>query len=332
MNSQDPGRRMADIRIISRDNGVGLSRDMALVAGLFRDAGHTVEVVAYGGNRMLDRCMEFGQRLRHAAGKRVDVQIFLERVYPRFLPLAGCNLLIPNPEWFQDKWRRFLPRFDAVLCKTRHGADVFSALGCEVREIGFTSDDVFDPGVARVREFFHLAGRSSAKGTEAVLDAWALHPEWPQLTVVQNPKTAKRRVDSANVAHRLEYIDDAALRRLQNRSLFHLCPSEMEGFGHYLNEALSAGAIVLATDGAPMNELVTPDCGVLLTPAGRRQEGLTERFIVDVAGIEAGVAQALALDDAAITRMRETARARYVEGDRRFRNGLVPTSLEIAAA
>jgi len=165
-----------------------------------------------------------------------------------------------------------------------------------------------------------------------VLDAWALHHEWRQLTVVQNPKTAKRRVDSANVAHRLEYIDDAALRRLQNRSLFHLCPSEMEGFGHYLNEALSAGAIVLATDGAPMNELVTPDCGVLLTPAGRRQEGLTERFIVDVAGIEAGVAQALALDDAAITRMRETARARYVEGDRRFRNGLVPTSLAIAAA
>lgn len=321
---------MTSIRIISRDNGVGLTRDMALVAEPFRSAGHDVDVVAYGGNRMLDRCMELGYRLRHAAGQRVDMQIFLERVYPRFLPLASCNLLIPNPEWFQPRWRQYLPRFDAVLCKTRHGADVFAALGCTVREIGFTSDDVFDPSVERVRQFFHLAGRSSAKGTDAVLDAWARHPEWPQLIVVQNPKTATRRVELANVSHRLEYIDGPALRRLQNGSLFHLCPSEMEGFGHYLNEALSVGAIVLATDGAPMNELVTQDCGVLLTPAHSRREGLVDRFSVDVAGIEAGVAQALALDGSTIARMREVARARYLDGDARFRAELVPTCLSIA--
>lgn len=323
---------MAHIRIISRDNGVGLTRDMALVAGLFREAGHEVEVVAYGGNRMLDRCMEFKHWLRHLSARKVDVQIFLERIYPRFLPFASSNLLIPNPEWFQSRWRQFLPRFDAVLCKTRHGAGIFSALGCEVREIGFTSENIYDAEVERVPAFFHLAGRSSAKGTEAVLDAWALHPEWPQLTVVQNPKTATRRVERPNISHRLEYIDAAALRRLQNRHLFHLCPSEMEGFGHYLNEALSAGAIVLATDGAPMNELVTPDCGILLAPSARRTEGLTERFIVDVAGIEAGVAQALALDDLAIARMREVARDRYLDGDRRFRSGLVRECLEIAAA
>ena len=323
---------MANIRIISRDNGVGLTRDMALVAGLFIDAGHDVQVIAYGGNRMLDRCMEFGQRLRHATGKRVDVQLFLERVYPRLLPLARCNLLIPNPEWFQDRWRPFLHRFDAVLCKTRHGAGIFSSLGCDVREIGFTSDDIYDPTVERAPEFFHLAGRSSAKGTDAVLDAWAKHPEWPQLTVVQNPKTATRRVERPNVAHRLEYIDAETLRRLQNRSLFHLCPSEMEGFGHYLNEALSAAAIVLATDGAPMHELVTPECGVLLAPAARRSEGLVERFIVDVAGIEAGVHQALALDAAADARMSDAARARFLNGDRRFRSSLVPECLAIAAA
>ena len=40
---------MANVRIISRDNGVGLSRDMQLVAGLLREAGHKVEVFGYGG-------------------------------------------------------------------------------------------------------------------------------------------------------------------------------------------------------------------------------------------------------------------------------------------
>lgn len=323
---------MANIRIISRDNGVGLSRDMALVAALFRDAGHAVEVVAYGGNRTLDRCMEIGHRVRHALGRRVDMQIFLERVYHRFLSLADCNLLIPNPEWFQPAWQRFLPRFDAVLCKTQHGAHAFAALGCEVREIGFTSDDVFDPGVARVRQFFHLAGRSSAKGTQVVLDAWERHPEWPQLVVVQNPKTAVRRMALANVSHRLEYLGADELRQLQNASLFHLCPSEMEGFGHYLNEAMSVGAIVLTTDGAPMNELVSADDGVLLTPSARIPEGLAERFVVDVAAIEAGVTRALAFDDAELERRRAGARQRFLERDARFRNTLVPQCLAIAGA
>ena len=38
---------------------------------------------------------------------------------------------------------------------------------------------------------------------------------------------------------------DAELREIQNANLFHLCPSETEGFGHYIVEALSVGAIVL---------------------------------------------------------------------------------------
>ena len=37
-----------DIRVISRDNGVGLSRDLQLVAGVLRDTGRAVETVAYG--------------------------------------------------------------------------------------------------------------------------------------------------------------------------------------------------------------------------------------------------------------------------------------------
>ena len=65
-------------------------------------------------------------------------------------------------------------------------------------------------------------------------------------------------------------LDDAALRTLQNSHRFHLCLSEAEGWGHYIAEALSVGAITLTCDAAPMNELVTAERG-LLVAAGRGQ-------------------------------------------------------------
>lgn len=321
---------MSTVRIISRDNGVGLTRDMALVAELFRDAGHEVEVVAYGGNRLASHLLELRQWARHALGKRVDVQIFLERVYRRLLPLGARNVLVPNPEWFSPRWSALLPRFDVVACKTRHGQRIFESLASNVIEVGFTSDDILDPTVERQRQFFHLAGRSSAKGTEAVLDAWARHPEWPRLIVVQNPKTATRSVTAANVEHRVEYVDARALQQLQNACRFHLCPSEIEGFGHYLNEARSVGAVVLTSDGAPMHELIDASHGVLLAPACRRPDGLVERCLVDVAGIEAGVATVLAFDEAEIARRSRIARSHFEVDDRRFREGFVRDIMQAA--
>ena len=38
--------------------------------------------------------------------------------------------------------------------------------------------------------------------------------------------------------------------------MVHICPSAREGFGHYINEARSVGAVVLTIDAAPMSEFV----------------------------------------------------------------------------
>lgn len=312
---------MATVRIISRDNGVGLSRDMQLVAGLMRDAGHVVDVMGYGGHQLANRWRETAAWARRGVSGPVDLQVFLERVYKRCLPLARRNVLVPNPEWFSEKWLPLLPAFDRVLCKTRHAVDVFARLGCDARFTGFTSDDLYDPGVAKERAFFHLAGRSIAKGTRAVIAAWERHPEWPRLTVVQHPRMVERRSVAANVDHRVGYVDAAELRRLQNRHWFHLCPSETEGFGHYLVEAMGVGAVLLATDGAPMNEMVDAQTGLLVPAARRERRGLVEHFLVDEAGIEQAVARALALDEAGCRRIGAAARAAFLERDRRFRAG-----------
>lgn len=329
-SSSDPLPQLPDIgrvRLITRDNGVGLRRDLEIVARALRGTQIHSEALTFGGTRLVNNLLQAGARLKALAGGRVDTQIFLERIYRGCLPAAHRNVLIPNPEWMLDKWLPLLPRFERVLCKTRSAERVFSQLGCDTRYIGFTSQDRFDAGVARERAFLHVAGRSTAKGTDAVLQAWLRHPEWPTLTVVQSRDVP--RVEAPNIDHRLDYLDDAELRRLQNAHAFHLCPSEAEGFGHYLVEALSTAAVVITTDGEPMNELVTPERGILLQPAGQRPMALGTRYTVDVAGIEEAVTRVLALTPDACAAMGAAARNFFLDNDagfpQRLANALQPS-------
>ena len=112
------------IRVISRDNGVGLSRDLSLIASVLHDAGAAVETVGFGGGQLGNRARELGLWARCMTRGKVDTQLFVERVYQRCLPLARRNLLMPNPEWFLPKWTPALPRFELVLCKTHHAETI----------------------------------------------------------------------------------------------------------------------------------------------------------------------------------------------------------------
>ncbi|NIK01845.1 glycosyltransferase [Xanthomonas cannabis] len=315
------------MRVISRDNGVGLTRDMVLMAQTLRAGGVPVQELGFTSQRLQDTGREARLWASRALFGRVPLQIFSERVYARCLALGQINLLVPNPEWLLPKWLPLLPRFDAVLCKTHHAERIFQNLGCTTRFIGFTSPDRYDPQVPRQRAFFHLAGRSTAKGTRVLLETWKQHPEWPLLTVVQNPRTAGKPVVAPNIDHRVRYLDDAELRRLQNAHLFHLCPSEAEGFGHYLMEALSVGAVTLATDGEPMNELVRPEHGVLIPAAEVRQRRLASYYYVDAVGIAQAVDAALAMPQVQLDALSANARAFYQANDAafaaRFRNAVL---------
>lgn len=306
------------LRLLTRDNGVGLSRDLRLMAECLSQAGLECERVAFGAGGRSGKAMQldlWARRLRHG---RTDVQVFLERVYPRCLPLSKRNVLVPNPEWLLDKWQPLLPRFDLVLCKTRHAQRIFDARGCPTAYIGFTSDDRRDVSVPRERAFFHLAGSSAAKGTEVLLAAWRRHPEWPRLTVVQAERHARRGPVAPNIEHHVGYLDDSALRWLQNRHVFHICPSEVEGYGHHLVEAMSVGAVVLTTDAAPMNEHVTPDRGILIGASPGRRQGLDTTHEVTIEAIERAVDYALCLTGLQRSAMADAARTHYLASRRQF--------------
>lgn len=318
------------LRLLTRDNGVGLSRDIRILADAFAVAGVECQKSASPRDGRSGKLMQAGLWGQRLVRGRVDTQIFIERIYRHCLPLARRNVLVPNPEWLLDKWLPLLPKFDLVLCKTRHAQQVFEAKGCRTSLIGFTSDDRHDPLVARQAAFFHLAGSSAAKGTEALLTAWRHHPEWPLLTVVQSARHARTAAPANNIKHLVGHLDDAHLRQLQNRHLFHICPSEAEGFGHHLVEGMSVGAVVLATDGEPMNEHVTVDRGLLITPGASARQGMGIRYEISPEAIEAAVARALALTEAERGALGAAARAYFLESRRKFYSSIAAVAESLA--
>lgn len=302
---------MIDWLLVARSNNYGLTRDAALIAEAIRASGQTVEFTETRQRGFIGWLL---------GSKRARNILHIERVFPRWYSAGEHNWLIPNQERFPKRHLSRLKRIDLVLAKTHHAEQVFAALGAPVSYAGFTSEDRYDPAVTKDwNRFFHLAGASTLKGTKDVLDLWAAHPEWPELVLVQKKENAPSVVP-ANVKLVSGYLDDAALKGLQNSCGVHLCPSRSEGWGHHILEGMSASAVVVTTDGPPMNEHVSEKCGILI-PYGRSEERhLGTNYYVDTVRLEQAITGLIAMPDAEKARLGSAARARFLEIDGAFRD------------
>ncbi len=321
---------MSSINVVAFENAVGNSRDLVLVAGALAALGHAVSVTRISAHARRRRRSEIVAWLaparqwlgrRRAAGDRAlrpDVNLMLEHVWPEQLHAAARTVVVPNPEWFDGRDQALLRLVDHVWAKTRYGEGIFGALGCRTSFIGFDSEDRYDAAVPREVRFFHLAGKSRMKGTTGLVQLWARHPAWPQLTVVHSRRAAFAVVPAANIHYLSSYLGDAELRTLQNSHVFHVCPSETEGWGHYLPEAMSAAAVVLATDAAPMNEQVGADRGLLVPARRHGHQHLAATHVCDPDALERVVERALGMDGAERRRLGAAARQWFVDNRRGF--------------
>ena len=328
---------MITVHLVARDNGAGLSRDLEILKRAIGEAGFdlTISAIGAGGLRRQLQLVRLRAKLAwrgvHDASRgRFDVNLMDERLRPKYLPLARRNVLMPHPEWFDPAWAPNLDKLDRVFAKTHHAVPIFEALGCRTDFIGFTSIDRRSPHIEREPTFFHLGGRSGNKGTQPIVDLWLRKPAWPLLTIIQRKPLKLPATLPSNIRLINDYIDDAELRTLQNRNLFHLCPSETEGFGHHLVEGMSVGAITLVTDAPPMNEMVTNERGVLAAYSRTGTQQLATTYFVDDAALEAGVERMLSLDANQRRVLSERARAWWEENDGAFAQRLAAAITSLA--
>ncbi|MDL0429699.1 glycosyltransferase family 4 protein [Marinobacter sp. TBZ242] len=235
-------------------------------------------------------------RLFHSNALNADLVIHLENIHPRYINPLCPNWLIPNQEWFRPERIHYLEDIQSVLCKTHAAKECFKSLHPDVRFLGFSAPIAthlsdWQPPDRNPDRILHVAGSSPFKGTDVVLEAWKKNPEWPCLTLVANiPQIGVRLPPNVVLKSNLS---EPELQALWQEAAIVVNPSEVEGYGQVLAEAMCYGAVVITTDSPPMNELVSNDRGYLVPYTETACFRLGMRYKVSAENLEQVVNRAL---------------------------------------
>ncbi len=326
-------RNRLRVNLLIHVHTAGLRHDILVWRRAMQASGVEGTITAFHP-RWQHRVLRAVRKLRGRISSRppFDVNIFAEDIDESWCSLARVNVFVPHQEWTFDDLRAKVPLMDYVFCKTHYAERLFSAIGANVRYIGFSSLDRCDPAVKKdYGQFLHVAGSSHQKGTSTVNEVWLRHPEWPRLTLcAYDPPVAL--VPASNITTVTTYLEETAVRRMQNAIGIHLCPSETEGFGHYIVEAMSTGACIVTTDAPPMNELVGPDRGVLAGYARTEPRAMGTNFYVGPEELERAVDRLLGMDEAARRTLGENAKAWFHTNDREFLARFRDTLMDVATS
>lgn len=319
------------IQIVSESNGTGLTRDLSILGDALRQCGCDVTLTAVDPRicrRRRSKVSDVELKMRagmHRFRKyRYDLNLMLEHVWPSFLSDARLNCCIPNPEWFERRDRRRLYALDGIWAKTHYCSRLFKQFPCSSTYIGFDTEDCLLPEVPRERVFLHLSGKSFRKGTDRILQVWAQHPKWPKLIVVRHPGKDPIPVpQTENIEFRYGYIEQEELRTLQNRCRFHVCLSIAEGWGHYIVEPMSCGAVTLVVDAPPMNELIENGRGIPIAYSETGKQHLSTTFKFDKTAFEQAVENLIRMDNTELDRIGANARQWFLFNKKGFKDRLI---------
>ena len=301
------------------------------------------------------------------ANTQADLNIYVEHLvgvaaraeYDLFP--STYKYLMVNQDMIRIDDIKLLHRVDKFLCKSKTACITLNLPSDKVIYTRHTSTDVLAtptsmPSGKDYNLFVHFAGKSWVKNSEAVLRAWITAGGFPELgfptlvitcrgrclrgsTYIQRELASffdsPRDEKSMLRRHKLypnilvaESLPDEEYRRYQSLAGFYMCPSQTEGYGHYINEGRSAGAIIITTDAPPMNELVDSSNGVCIPhrSAFRCTESPNLCYNVDVDSIQESVRYLKKLSSSRLQEMSQNSRARYLE-DREYFVSVLRTCL-----
>lgn len=244
--------------IANYQKNTGLMQDVAILRGIL--------TIVFGENIQIFRVHHLQPECNES-----DYNIFLEVINPCLFPYARKNIWIPNQEWTYKTWVPYLHMVDEIWVKTTEAYRIFNEAVNHtkpVKFIGWTSiDKVYNPETDKKNYSKAIlpVGKNIYRNPKPVFQAYMrikeddqmFYAKLPQLHLVYSPDHIGIKVPTEieeKVTVHAGVLKESEYDELLKECGICICISLAEGFGHAVNEALSAGCNMIISPIAPFKE------------------------------------------------------------------------------
>jgi hypothetical protein len=261
-----------------------------------------------------------------------DIHLYISNTKKEVLRYCKKKILMINHELFNQNEEELevLREIDIIISRTEIGYNFAEEikkknnLKYEIRLIKFTSDFPVIKIEKDYTRILHSAGEHHWKQTDSIIKCWKKYNDFPEIIITCTDqcyrnimKLLKDIPNNVKIYNKLipynEYIE------LKNKIGYHLCPSIVEGYGHYLNEARKVKSLVITSNMAPMNELINKQSGILLNcdEIGKKKNGV-DLCIINEDTMYKGIKEALSIIQNDRDKMIEEAYNNFVKDSNYF--------------
>jgi len=241
----------------------------SLSTGLNQDASmlHGMLVLALGKETEVRHVPHY-----HPQCDEAELNFFIESINPALFVFAAKNIWIPNPEWTCKTWEPYMKMVDAIWVKTHEAEKIFGKLGVPTTYIGWTSVDKMLPPTKDYDQAIVPVGKNIWRHPKPIIQAYmriqqqnpALFTSLPILHIVCQLDLPEIPVNvSTKILVYKEKMPVEEYNKLLQTCGLVISTSAAEGFGHAVNEAMSAGCYPILSLIEPHRELAT-NCRIML--------------------------------------------------------------------
>lgn len=234
----------------------GVSQDVQILHGLI--------VHVFGKETEIRHIPHFWPQCPQA-----EVNFFIEVINPSLIPYAAKNVWIPNPEWCYKTWEPYAKMVDEVWVKTHEAEKLFEQWGVQTRYIGWTSIDKIFPEKKNYHKAIVPVGKNVWRNPKPIIQAYmktkqrdpSLYNHLPELHIVHDPRAIPLPPIPEEYAGKIklhsEVMKEKEYDELLQECGLCICMSAAEGFGHAVNEAMSAGCLLVLSPIDAFRELAS---------------------------------------------------------------------------